>query len=101
MPTHQKTFLTPEQYLEVERRAEYRSEYYRGEMFAMSGATRLHNLVTQNVLGQLFVQLRGSSCEVYPSNMRVNVPSSGLYTYPDIVVVCEPPGLWMGSSIPC
>src|ERR1022692_2285465 len=49
MSTPSKTFLTPEQYLEIERKAEYKSEYYNGEMFAMVGARSPHNLITTNV----------------------------------------------------
>lgn len=97
MSTQPKTFLTPEQYLEIERRAEFKSEYYQGEMFAMSGATRLHNLVTGNIVGQFYVQLRGRPCEMYPSNMRVRVSATGLYTYPDIVVVCGEPQFLEGE----
>jgi Uma2 family endonuclease len=47
--THPKTFLTPQQYLEIERKAEFKSEYYRGEMFAMSGAREAHNLIAFNL----------------------------------------------------
>jgi len=50
MWSHPKTFLTPEQYLEIERAAEYKSEYFNGEMFAMAGARRKHNLIASNML---------------------------------------------------
>ena len=88
MPTPR---LTPEEYLEIERKAEFKSEYYDGEMFAMSGARRAHNLIAVNVSSGLHVQLRRRSCEVYPSDMRVRVSATGLYTYPDVVVVCGKP----------
>mgnify|MGYP001610709744 CR=1 FL=1 len=88
MSTQAKPFLTPEQYLEIERRAEYKSEYWRGEMFAMAGATRQHGLLTGNLLASLHQQLRGRRCEVYSSDMRVLIPATGLYTYPDVVAVC-------------
>jgi Uma2 family endonuclease len=91
--TQPKTFLTPEQYLEIERKAEYKSEYYRGEMFAMAGASREHNLLVAHLLRDLGNQLRGKPCEVYPSDMRVRVSSTGLYTYPDVVAVCGEPRL--------
>jgi Uma2 family endonuclease len=91
--TQPKTFLTPEQYLEIERKAEYKSEYYRGEMFAMAGASREHNLLVAHLLRDLGNQLRMKSCEVYPSDMRVRVSSTGLYAYPDVVAVCGEPQL--------
>jgi Uma2 family endonuclease len=91
MSTQPKTYLTPEQYLELERRAEYKSEYYKGEMFAMAGATREHNLLAGNVLAALHTQLRSSPCETYPSDMRVLVRDTGLYAYPDVVIACQEP----------
>lgn len=86
-----KPYLTPQQYLARERRAETKSEYLRGEVFAMSGASRKHNLVATNVAGELRQQLRDRDCEVYPSDMRVKVSPTGLYTYPDVTVVCGEP----------
>jgi Uma2 family endonuclease len=91
MSTHPKTFLTPEQYLAIERKAEYKSEYFRGEMFAMSGAQREHILVAGNLYAALHQQLRSHPCEVYNSDMRVRVSATGLYTYPDVTVVCAAP----------
>ena len=93
MSTQPKTFLTPEQYLEIERKAEYKSEYYRGEMFAMAGASWAHNLLVSHLLRDIGQQLRGKPCEICPSDMRVRVSASGLYTYPDAVVVCGEPQL--------
>lgn len=89
--TQPKTFLTPEQYLEIERQAEFRSEYLNGEMFAMSGARAAHNVIAVNVAGELRQQLRARPCLVFPSDMRVLVRPSGLYTYPDVTVVCGEP----------
>jgi Uma2 family endonuclease len=91
MSTQPKVFLTPEQYIEIERRAEYKSEYYQGEMFAISGATRKHNLIASSILASLYSQLRSSPCETYPSDMRVHVRDTGLYTYPDVVIACQEP----------
>jgi Uma2 family endonuclease len=91
MSTLAKSYLTPEQYLEIERKAEYKSEYYQGEMFAMSGARRAHNLIAVNTVASLHRQLRGRPCEAYSTDMRVSVAANGLYTYPDIVIVCGEP----------
>jgi Uma2 family endonuclease len=80
--------LTPHEYLAIERRAPTKSEYYRGEMFAMSGASEEHNLIAGNVFGLIWQQFRGRPCKVYSGDMRVKVDFSGLYTYPDVVAVC-------------
>ncbi|MCY2988676.1 MAG: Uma2 family endonuclease [Planctomycetota bacterium] len=84
-------YLTPQEYLVRERRAETKSEYLRGEVFAMSGASREHNLIAANTARQLGNQLRDRKCEVYQSDMRVKVGPTGLYTYPDVTVVCGAP----------
>src|SRR6266576_505545 len=85
------SYISPEEYLRLERKAEYKSEYLHGEIFAMTGASRKHNLISVNISRELSGQLRGKSCEVYASDMRVKVAASGLYTYPDVVVVCGEP----------
>lgn len=79
---------TAEQYLELERRANYKNELIDGQIYAMSGANRLHNLITFNIAGILHSQIRGRHCEAYVNNMRVKVSSNGMYTYPDIVALC-------------
>jgi Uma2 family endonuclease len=89
--TLSKTFLTAEEYLEIERKAEYKSEYYHGEMFAMAGASFTHNLLVGNLVRELGQQLRSRPCSALPSDMRVRVSPTGLYTYPDVVVVCGEP----------
>ncbi len=91
MSSQPTTYLTPAQYLIVERAAEYKSEYIEGEVVAMTGASRRHNLIAFNIAGELKPQLKGRACEGYLGDMRVRVPSSRLYTYPDVVVVCEEP----------
>lgn len=82
--------LTPQEYLAKERAAEFKSEFYRGEMFAMAGASRRHNLIVANVIREVGNALKSSPCEVYPSDMRVRIDKTGLYTYPDVVVCGEP-----------
>lgn len=62
----QKAFLTPAEYLEIERKADYKSEYFNGEMFAMAGADRLHNLVVGNLIRSFGNQLLARDCNVYP-----------------------------------
>ncbi len=87
------TFLTPAEYLLIERKAAYKSEYLAGEMFAMVGASRKHNLIAGNIFGELRQQLKGRPCEVYTNDMRVSIPATGLYTYPDVIAVCGEPQL--------
>ena len=93
MSTQPKTFLTPQEYLEIERKAEYKSEYYAGEMFAMAGGQEPHNVIAINALAVLHSQFRGRPCRVYGSDLRVRVSQTGLYTYPDISAVCGQPRL--------
>jgi Uma2 family endonuclease len=100
MSSQPKTLLTPEEYLAIERKAETKSEYLDGvvfhpggqskehDAFAMTGASRRHNLVAGNVFAALHRQLMERPCEVYPSDMRVHVVATGIYTYPDVSVVC-------------
>src|SRR3989440_1169386 len=85
------TYVTPDEYLRLERQAEYKSEYLNGEIFAMGGASRQHNLITVNIGAEFNRQLKGKPCEAYASDMRVKVRANGLYTYPDVVVVCGEP----------
>jgi len=93
MEAQQKPYLTATEYLAIERQAETRSEYLDGEMFAMAGASRRHNLIKGNTERELSLQLKRRPCEVYSSDQRVHVPATGLFTYPDIVVVCGEPKL--------
>lgn len=90
MATVLKQYYTEAQYVQQERMSPGKSEYYHGEIFAMSGATREHNLVVANLVRPLGSQLHEQPCEVYPSDMRVRIPT-GLYTYPDVTVVCGEP----------
>ncbi len=90
MATASVPYLTPEQYLEIERKAEVRSEYLNGEMFAMAGSTFNHNRILRNTERELDRGLAGRKCDVFMADVKVHVPSTGLYTYPDIAVVCDP-----------
>lgn len=83
-----KKFITPEEYLALEERADHKSEYYNGEMFAMSGASNNHNLITGNVHAALHQLLSKRPCRTYVNDMRLLTSPKGLYTYPDVMVVC-------------
>jgi Uma2 family endonuclease len=88
MTTQTKVRYTPEEYLALEREAQQKSEYFAGEIFPMSGASEQHNLIVTNLVGELRAQLKGRPCKTYPSDMRLKVVSTGLFTYPDVMVVC-------------
>jgi len=85
--------LSPQEYLVRERRAEIRSEYLRGEVFAMAGASYEHTLIKDNLARKTGNQLENGPCRVLTSDMRIKVDASGLYTYPDIAIVCDEPQL--------
>jgi Uma2 family endonuclease len=84
----QRAFLTPEEYLKIERNAEFKSEYLNGEMFAMAGVRRAHDLIAMNVYRVLGNQLLERDCHVYSSDMRVKIKKIDKYTYPDVAVTC-------------
>jgi Uma2 family endonuclease len=88
MTVHTKPFLNPAEYLALERAAETKSEYLDGEMIAMTGASYRHSLITLNIGAELRQQLKGRDCTVHTTDLRVLVPATGLYTYPDVIVVC-------------
>src|SRR5688572_6585513 len=88
-----KPSLTPAEYLAKERAASFKSEYYRGEMFAMAGASYEHTVITNNLIRQLGNALDGSPCRTVSHDLRVKVAATGLYTYPDVIILCGPPEL--------
>ncbi|MHB0938752.1 MAG: Uma2 family endonuclease [Armatimonadota bacterium] len=82
--------LSLDDYFLLEETSEIKYEYYQGAAYAMTGASEAHNLIVANVISLLHPQLRGKSCRVYPSDFRLKVQSTGLYTYPDVMVICGP-----------
>ena len=91
MNTQPQSLLTPEAYLVWERQQEIRHEYVDGEIYAMTGASRRHNLLCGNLFASLHRQLRNRPCEVYVNDMRVKISASSMYAYPDIVATCAQP----------
>ena len=87
MPSDPVSKLTKEQYLAIERAAEFRSEFLDGEMFAMAGGSNRHGLIQRNLFGELYMALRGGACGPFGYDSRVRV-SSEAYVYPDVTVVC-------------
>ncbi|MGD9562708.1 MAG: Uma2 family endonuclease [Pyrinomonadaceae bacterium] len=80
-------FVTPQEYLALEREAEFRHEYLNGEIFEMSGASRRHNLISINLIRLISTHLLDRDCTVYGADMRIKIPNEN-YTYPDVVAVC-------------
>ena len=91
MSTAEKRRYTPEEYLAFERASETKHEYFGGEIFAMVGASWAHNQIVANLLRILGNQLLESPCQPMPSDQRMKVIATGLYTYPDVTVVCSEP----------
>jgi len=81
-------FITPEEYLAREAQAECKSEYHNGEILALAGGSANHNLIAGNILVALRQSLAQRPCRVFITDMRLHVRPSGLYTYPDVMVVC-------------
>jgi Uma2 family endonuclease len=90
-PVQGDSIMTPEEYLALERTAETKSEYLDGGMFPMTGVSLAHSRITGNIGGELHQQLKGRPCEVHMSDLRVWVPDTRFYAYPDVIVVCGEP----------
>lgn len=91
MSVQRNSFLTPQEYLAYEREAATKSEYYAGQLFALAGASKKQSAIVPNLLYLLVGQLKARPCEVFSNHMRIKVSATGLYTYPDVVVVCGAP----------
>jgi Uma2 family endonuclease len=85
---------TPEEYLLLEETAVEKHEYYQGEIFAMSGGSLVHNQIVRNALTAIDSALRKSQCQVFPSDLKVQIEANTLFTYPDLSIVCGPVELW-------
>ena len=91
MQAQAKPYIEPDDYLAIESQAQYKSEYFRGEIFAMSGASPRHVTIVSNLTFLFVGQFKRRNCNAYSSDLRVHIPKTGLYTYPDITVVCGKP----------
>lgn len=86
-------YTSIEDYLIAERAATEKHEYYKGEIFAMSGASLRHNKIQMNLTRRIGNILDGKPCDIFGSDLRVHIPSNSLFTYPDAVIVCGEPQL--------
>jgi Uma2 family endonuclease len=98
MSAQPQPHLTPEHYLAIERESEFRNEYYKGRMYAMPGGPVPHATIIGNLNAELRDALKKTPCLVFASDLRVLVAPEGLYTYPDIAVVCGEPRLLEGRE---
>lgn len=83
-----KKKMTAEEYLQFEKTADHKHEFYQGEVFAMAGASPRHNIIAKNMLRDIASALRGKPCQPYGSDLRIHIPENTLYTYPDISIIC-------------
>lgn len=86
-----KQKFTIEEYLVMEEAAIEKHEYYRGDIFAMSGAKMPHIRISRNLLVELTNKLIGKRCQPYGSDMRIHIKANTLFTYPDISIICGEP----------
>ena len=86
-----QTYVTPQEYLALERKAHCKSEYLDGHIIAMSGASFKHSLIISNISGELHLQFKGRGCSVHTNDMWVRPNPRDSYFYPDVVVVCGEP----------
>ncbi len=90
-PAPKYNYISPEQYLELERSSETKHEYYKGEVFAMSGASWEHNVITKNINTIILPFLKGKPCDMFGNDLRIHIPENSLYTYPDFSIICGKP----------
>lgn len=95
----QKKFVSPEEYLAFERNSLEKHEYFDGEIFDMAAASEEHATISSNINASLNFQLKKRACKSYQSDLRVHIPATGLYTYPDVIVVCGKPKLLDGAFL--
>jgi Uma2 family endonuclease len=85
---YSKQKMSIEEYLEMENASTEKHEYYKGEIFDMSGAKMPHNRISSNLLIALGSKLKGKKCQPYGSDARIHIESNTLFTYPDISIIC-------------
>lgn len=89
MTAQPQKYYSEQEYLEIERDASYKSEYYNGEIFAIAGAGHNHNRIVENLSIEIGGFFKGKSCRTFSSDQRIHIPETGLYTYPDLFIVCD------------
>jgi Uma2 family endonuclease len=87
-PAPKYNYVSPEAYLAMERVAQEKHEYFKGEVYAMSGASNEHNDIAYNINRLVAAFLHGKGCKLYGSDFRIHIPANTLFTYPDFTIVC-------------
>ncbi|NBB79724.1 MAG: Uma2 family endonuclease [Verrucomicrobia bacterium] len=87
-----KDFISVEEYIEGEQVSEIRHEYIGGKVYAMSGGSEAHNMISLNLASALREHFRGQSCKVFMADMklRLNIAEDDIFYYPDLLVSCDP-----------
>lgn len=85
---YDKNHVTEEEYLQFERTSLEKHEFFRGEVYALAGASPRHNKIFSNLFIALGIRLKGKPCQPYGSDLRIHIPENSLFTYPDISVCC-------------
>jgi len=98
MQEHAKKYITPEEYLAMEEKAEYKSEYFQGEIFALAGGTASHSQIAVNLIVTLAPKLQAKKCRLFSSDMKVWITEKELFTYPDITIICDKPEFYPGRK---
>lgn len=98
VPHYRHTF---KEYLLIEKTSEVKHEYLNGEIYVMAGASAAHGRVTARLIAQLVASISGRPCDVYPSDFAIRVRATGLATYPDVAIVCDPAEFDPESPIHC
>lgn len=91
MPVAVRKYYSEEDFLVLERMSKTKNEYYRGEIFAMSGASYQHNQIATALIGDIVAHLKGKICNIFGSDLRVHTQLKSFYTYPDAVIICGEP----------
>ncbi len=87
-PAVKYNYISPGEYLVAERVATEKHEYFKGDVFAMSGASKEHNMIAKNFSTLVLPFLKGKNCDMFGSDLRVHIPENSLYTYPDFTAIC-------------
>ncbi|WP_414530825.1 Uma2 family endonuclease [Nodularia chucula] len=82
-------YLSPEEYLEIEKSSQIKHEYIQGQIYSMAGASDAHVTITANLVTLLRNHIRGTGCRVYVADMKVRIESLNIFYYPDIMVTCD------------
>ena len=90
-PAAKFNYVSPELFLEMERASKEKHEYFKGEVFAMSGASWDHNVIAKNINTLVLPFLKGKPCDMFGSDLRLHIPENTLYTYPDFSIICGKP----------